>query len=256
MGDELFEAESKSFAANFASAQQDRSWNWTKQIRQLKEAQDMPLYEVSHTIGMLSEGGHNTTSAALEVFILASLLHPGAIQKAQQELNTVVGTARLPTFDNMENLKYIKVDKYMGYHIPKGAWVIAHNWSMEFNENVFKNPYYFSSERWLENPNLPVNMFSFGRQICVGQHLAQYSLEIAISCVLWGYNISPAYNDASGKELHIDPWDLMQDAILRPAPLKVTLQVRSAAHQNVIKSEWAAADKDASHILDSILADK
>lgn len=277
--DELFEAKSKLFAASFASAQEDRSWNWTKQIQQLKETQDMPLYEVSHIISMLFEGGHDTTSAALEVFMLASLLHPDAVQRAQQELDAVVGTARLLTFDDMESLKYVTAfvneilrwctiapagffhavvddDEYMGNRIPKGAWVITNHWSMEFHENVFKDPYEFSPERWLENPDLPVNTFGFGRRVFVGQHLARYSLEIAISSVLWGYNISLAYDDASGKEMHVNLWDLMQDAILRPAPFKVTLQVRSAAHRNVIESELAAADKDASHILHGILADK
>lgn len=45
--------------------------------------------------------------AAIYSFFLAMLLHPDAMRKAQQELDTVVGNDRLPSFADRDDLPYI-----------------------------------------------------------------------------------------------------------------------------------------------------
>ena len=47
--------------------------------------------------GTMYSAGADTTSAALVRFILAMTLHPEIQQKAQEEIDRVVGTGRLPT---------------------------------------------------------------------------------------------------------------------------------------------------------------
>ena len=42
-----------------------------------------------------------------EVFMLAMVLHPEALKKAQAELDAVVGAQRLPTFEDRPNLPYL-----------------------------------------------------------------------------------------------------------------------------------------------------
>lgn len=77
------------------------------------------------------------------------------IPKAQAELDKVVGTHRLPTFDDLPNLPYVRAiaaetlrwrpvavlggtphaviadDMYKGMFIPKGSTIIAPLWSSE-----------------------------------------------------------------------------------------------------------------------------
>ena len=48
------------------------------------------------------------TSVTLINFVLAMLHYPGAMRKAQAELDAVVGQGRPPTFDDMPNLPYIR----------------------------------------------------------------------------------------------------------------------------------------------------
>jgi cytochrome P450 len=78
-------------------------------------------------------------------------LFPEVQQKAQQELDTVVGSDRLPTFRDREKLVYINAlvqevlrwhpvvpmnlahsptqdDTFEGYRIPKGSAVLANIW--------------------------------------------------------------------------------------------------------------------------------
>lgn len=41
------------------------------------------------------------------VFFLAMILYPDVMQRAQSQIDTVVGRDRFPTFDDMEKLPYI-----------------------------------------------------------------------------------------------------------------------------------------------------
>ena len=79
--------------------------------------------------------------------MLAMALFPDVQQKAQAELDRVVGQSRLPDFDDIENIPYIRAvametmrwmpvvpfsiphrvltdDTYNGYHIPEGAIIV------------------------------------------------------------------------------------------------------------------------------------
>ena len=44
----------------------------------------------------------------LRVFLLAIVLHPKVQAKAQEEIDRVVGSGRLPGFDDRPNLPYIE----------------------------------------------------------------------------------------------------------------------------------------------------
>jgi Cytochrome P450 len=43
----------------------------------------------------------------LKSFILAMISHPGVLARAQQEIDSVVGKDRLPTFEDRDSLPYI-----------------------------------------------------------------------------------------------------------------------------------------------------
>ena len=76
--------------------------------------------------------------------------HPEIQRKAQEEIDRVVGTDRLPTIEDRESLPYLNLviaevlrynpiapivphsldedDIYEGHLIPKGAWVMVNMW--------------------------------------------------------------------------------------------------------------------------------
>jgi len=91
------------------------------------------------------------TVTVLETFFLAMTLHPYVFQKAQKEIDSVVGHDRLPTLSDMSSLPYMEAvmketfrwnavlpmglphatqedDTYNGYLIPKGSIVFANIW--------------------------------------------------------------------------------------------------------------------------------
>lgn len=101
--------------------------------------------------GSLLEAGSDTTASTLYGFIQAALVWPEVQERAQEEIDRVVGPSRLPTIDDYDNLPYIrccikeslrwmptvilgvphaaiKEDTYNGYVIPQGATVVNNVW--------------------------------------------------------------------------------------------------------------------------------
>ena len=47
------------------------------------------------------------TAATLSFFLLAMVLHPEVMQRAQEEIDTVIGRDRLPSFTDTIDLPYV-----------------------------------------------------------------------------------------------------------------------------------------------------
>ena len=204
--------------------------------------------------------GVHTSQMVMETFVLASVLYPDAMKKAQEELDLTIGSHRLPSFEDMDGLPYTNAlivevlrwkpispiavphavtqdDEYMGYFIPKGSTVIANQYTINLDENVFEEPTAFRPERHLGNPDPPIAAFGFGRRRCPGERLARSTLYIVISRMLWGYNITAA----EGAD--------QPTAESVPASVKAEFKPRSAQHQKVIEREFQTADKDEKRVL-------
>lgn len=98
-----------------------------------------------------SQGGADTTVASIHALFRFMAMNPDAQAKAQAEIDEVVGTDRLPTIKDRENLPYVnalalevlrahavaptgvahrlmKDDVYNGFFIPKGSLIVANLW--------------------------------------------------------------------------------------------------------------------------------
>lgn len=107
--------------------------------------------QAAYTCGGLIEAGAETTGTTLNNALLAMVLHPHVVKKAQAEIDTVIGEDRLPTWDDEKNLPYVRAlikevlrwrpvnkfgmphatsedDWYQGYFIPKGSIIILNWW--------------------------------------------------------------------------------------------------------------------------------
>ena len=61
---------------------------------------------LAYTGATVLEAGSDTTSAAIQSFIMFMITHPHAHEKARTEIDEVVGD-RLPTFEDEERLPYL-----------------------------------------------------------------------------------------------------------------------------------------------------
>ncbi|KAJ7263401.1 cytochrome P450 [Mycena rebaudengoi] len=181
--------------------------------------------ELKGIAATLFAAGEATTGGTVTVFILAMVLYPECQKKAQAEIDSVIGSSRLPTFEDRENLPYVECicvphrstqeDVYRGMYIPKGSLVFSNIRAMSMNENLYHNPRSFIPERYLPQPagsGEPQfsSSFGFGRRICPGQYLADNSVWIAIASILATCTISNAM-DKEGNI--IVPENIMTDGL-------------------------------------------
>ncbi|KAF9238245.1 cytochrome P450 [Melanogaster broomeanus] len=188
------------------------------------------LQEAAAT-GVLGDG--NQTHEAMMSFFLIMILVPEAQEKAQAQIDAVVGRERLPTIDDRPSLPYVDAilretlrlrtpaplgvphattndDVYGGFYIPKGRRImsvlarsIAHNESKYPNSQEFIPERFLNDDGTLKPDDVENIAFGFGRRICVGRHFADVSLWSAMSKVLSVFKLSKPHAE-DGAEIQID----------------------------------------------------
>ncbi|KAF5519594.1 Cytochrome P450 monooxygenase atE [Colletotrichum aenigma] len=129
----------------------------------------------AYTCGGLVEAGAETTATTINNWTLAMILFPDAMRKGQEELDRVVGSGRLPNWDDEKNLPYIRAmiketlrwrpvnkfgmyhastedDWYDGFFIPKGSTVVLNWWAIQRDSGRFEQPDIFEPARFLGHP--------------------------------------------------------------------------------------------------------
>lgn len=236
--------------------------------------------QAAYISGTLLEAGSDTTSSTLYAFVQAMLLFPEVQQKAQEEIDRVVGSDRLPNMEDESDLQYVRAcmketlrwmpttilgavphavtqdDVYRGYLIPKGAGVMNNVWSIHMDPGRHPNPRKFDPERYADdrqsladaaaNPDSTKrDQFTFGagRRICPGIHVAERSLFLGISRILWAFNIEPAL-DQQGQPILPDPDNLTQGFVCLPEEFPAKITPRSKARAERVVQEWKEAEQE------------
>uniref|UniRef100_A0A1I7SXT2 Cytochrome P450 n=1 Tax=Caenorhabditis tropicalis TaxID=1561998 RepID=A0A1I7SXT2_9PELO len=147
--------------------------------------------------------GLMTTTTTLTWGIAYYLHNPDVRQKIKKELDQVIGSSRLISTADKNNLPYLsaflnetqrcanilplnllhiarKDTRIGGMEVKKGTGVIAQISTLMLDEKVFPNPFEFTPERFLENGKLKkveeLLPFSIGKRQCLGEGLARMEL--------------------------------------------------------------------------------
>ncbi|KAG6863716.1 hypothetical protein C0991_003732, partial [Blastosporella zonata] len=68
----------------------------------------VPIEKIQGAAAILYIAGAETTSSTISFFFLALLLHPECQAKAQEEIDSVIDSQRLPDFDDRKHLPYVE----------------------------------------------------------------------------------------------------------------------------------------------------
>lgn len=236
--------------------------------------------QACYTSGTLLEAGSDTTSSTIYAFMLAMLLYPDVQRKAHEEIDRVVGSDRMPTMDDEPTLQYIRGcvketlrwipttilgavphaatqdDTYMGYLIPKGAGILNNVWTINNDPSRAPEPRRFDPSRFKDdrlglydsasNPDAAKrDQFTFGagRRICPGMHVAERSLFLAMSRILWAFDITP-HQDAACNPLLPDQDNLTQGFVCMPVEFQAKITPRSPERARMVEAEWRQAERD------------
>jgi len=221
-------------------------------------------------------GGADTTVAALMIFFLAMTLFPDVQLRAQEEIDRVIGTDRLPVSSDKPNLPYIEAvfkethrwhnvgpmgvphataqeDVIRGYRIPKGAVLLPNTWWFTHDPAVYPDPMAFRPERFLTTPTHaaepdPRNwVFGYGRRVCPGRQLADNALIITIAQVLAVFTIEPPRENGTPV---LPKAEFEPGLVSHPKPYRTCVRPRSEKHRALIRSiedkwPWEKSDAEA-----------
>ncbi|KZV60962.1 cytochrome P450 [Peniophora sp. CONT] len=212
--------------------------------------------ENSWIAATLYQGGFETTYSTMSWWSYAMLAHPEYQVRAQEELDLVVGRARVPTFADLANLPFISAmvkeilrwrpilpigvphrsiqdDFYNGYFIPQGTIVIPNVWEMNRDKEVYgADADNFNPARHLDKEGkllkgLPGtkeenhHTFGFGRRICIGRHIANNSLFIDMATCLWAFSFTNPKAQVVDVDAFVD-----KGLILHPQPFEINIKPR------------------------------
>jgi len=188
-------------------------------------------------------------------------LHPEKQQKAQAEIDLIVGSDRLPTFRDRDSLPYVEAiyremfrwlppfpmtvphatkeeDSYQGYYIPKGSIIFPNVWAITHDKTKYEDPESFIPERFFDeegklNDDSRIFGFGFGRRLCPGQHLASATVWLSMVTVLSTFNIGLPY-DLDGKLIKTQQICMKADA-LHLNPYKCSITPRSDSARKLVE---------------------
>nr|GEX48933.1 cytochrome P450 98A2-like [Tanacetum cinerariifolium] len=183
-------------------------------------------------IGLLWDmitAGMDTTAISVEWAMAELIKNPRVQQKAQEELDDVIGYERVLTEPDFSNLPYLQCVakealrlhpptplmlphkananvKVGGYDIPKGSNVHVNVWAVARDPATWKNPLEFRPERFLEEDvdmkghDYRLLPFGAGRRVCPGAQLGINLVTSMLGHLLHHFSWAPG-NGLSPEEI-------------------------------------------------------
>ena len=226
---------------------------------------------IKWTAVSLYAAGSDSTVAIITSVILALVMFPEVQQRAQEEIDRVVGGDRLPTFDDRENLPYVdgivkeawrwnpvgpmglthKSEEdivYGEYVIPKGSYLLPSLWWFLHDPKEYSDPDVFKPERYLAPLNEPDPSdvaFGYGRRSCAGRFFADASVYITVVQMLSVFRLRKD-KDAQGIEIPVK-LEAISGMVNRPKKFEFKIEPRSQHHVDLLNRIEAAQEPEISH---------
>ncbi|KAF8553251.1 cytochrome P450 [Imleria badia] len=202
----------------------DAGPSFSRTLSENVDEHQLSINEMSFLARTVFGAGSGTTADAIIAMIMAAACFPDAQARVQEELDTVVGMVRLPSWNNWDALPQLhafisealhwRPVTPLGFahcstrdiiwvqclllgatiHIPAGTTVVGNHWAISRDPVAFPDPEKFDPQRWIDqNGQLRNDVecypFGFGRRVCPGMHFANRSISITLALVLWSFQI-------------------------------------------------------------------
>ncbi|XP_006890125.1 PREDICTED: cytochrome P450 2D6-like isoform X1 [Elephantulus edwardii] len=191
----------------------------------------------------LFSAGMVTTTTTLAWGLLLMLLHPDVQRRVQEEIDEVIGQGRAPEMADQAHMPYttavvhevqrfgdvvplglphmtLRDTEVQGFLIPKGTMIITNLSSVLKDETVWKKPFRFHPEHFLDAQGRFVKQeafmpFSAGRRACLGEPLARMELFLFFTSLLqrFSFSVPPGQPQPSDHGIY--------NFLLSPAPYQL-----------------------------------
>ncbi|CAG8981523.1 hypothetical protein HYALB_00003096 [Hymenoscyphus albidus] len=206
---------------------EERASGKVKPVDQLND------YDITSIGGTTYAAGMDTTWSTTSIFVLGMILNPDTQRKAQQEIDSIVGTDRLPTFADRAKLPAVE------RIVLETSLVIVNSYAVNRDTSTYSSPELFNPDRYIpvseggEGAIPPVGHFGFGRRICPGQNLGLNNVWIAVATTLATINIQKKKDK---NEREIEPVvEMTTGFVSHPKYFPVEFQPRSERAVELLK---------------------
>jgi len=252
------------FVQRQMAARSNRPSYVSRLVQQLQQEQGGRLNDddeeaVIWTAASLYGAAADTTTITLTVFTLAMIENTHVQRKAQEEIDRVVGTDRLPTFEDRDNLPYVNAlvkevlrwwpiapmgfphaatedIEFNNHLIPKGTYILPAIWWFLHDPEVYRSPETFDPDRFLPPRNEPdpaSEAFGYGRRRCPGRFFADSSLYINKVQSLAAFDFTKA-KGKNGEEINVDV-KTKPGILAYPTEFEFQVSPRSGKHAEMIR---------------------
>ncbi|KAF8964376.1 cytochrome P450 [Flammula alnicola] len=217
-------------------------------------------YQVIKQVSATSyAAGADTTVSALGTFFYTMTAYTEVQERAQHEIDTVIGTDRLVNYEDRKSLPYVEAlyretlrrspvlplgvphaitddDVYKGYHIPKGKWSLNAR-AISHDSAKYEEPDKFDPDRFFDqngdlNDNDMMYVFGFGRRMCPGRHMGSATLWLSFATVLQAFDIRKK-TDILGRDIPISG-EYSDGLVSHPLPHECSIVPRSDEARRLI----------------------
>ncbi|CAM6019190.1 unnamed protein product [Sphagnum balticum] len=200
--------------------------------------------------------GTDTTATTTEWAIAELLKHPQFAQKAQEELDGVVGFERVVDESDIPQLKYLQAivketfrlhpptplllpheniegREVGGYHIPPKTLLYVNAWAIHRDSSIYENPLEFNPERFvgsnidLKGKDFQLLPFGSGRRVCPGRPFGLITVQMELARFLHTFTFKLPKGESSQD---MDMTEVFSLTTPKAIPLHVVATARLPLH--------------------------
>ncbi|KAG2337203.1 cytochrome P450 [Suillus weaverae] len=207
--------------------------------------------------------GIESTSSALQTFLLAMVLYPDVQSQARTEINLAVRHDKMPCLDDRASLPYLDAilrevlrwyplaplgvphatsndNVYDGYFIPKGTIIMVNQWALSRDEDTYPDASRFDPSRHLtvdgklKDPFVNHFAFGHGRRTCPGRWFAKNGLWMAAAAILAVLRIDHA-KDSNGDRIEVKP-EFSTGLLVHPKPFRCAFESVNTVREEQLRA--------------------
>jgi len=211
-----------------------------------REGSGLTDQDVAGNVLTMLLAGEDTTANTLAWMIYLLSRHPAHLARARDEVRAKLGTARLPTREQLDDLPWIEAcmnetmrvkpvapmiiqqavrDTVLGgVRVPKDYLVVLLMRGPTMEDKHFRNPTAFDPARWLDAALTPSSSkrvampFGAGPRLCPGRYLAMLEMKMVMAMLLRNFDIQ-SVTTPDGK-------DAVESLNLTMAPVGLKLSLK------------------------------
>ncbi|KAI0050025.1 cytochrome P450 [Auriscalpium vulgare] len=227
-----------------------------KTVIETREAERLDWEDMCMLSAVFTLGGVHSMTGIIQWFLALLPSYPEIQARVHEEMDRVVGREHYPTAADEKDMPYMRaVIKevarlhspfwmatphfstedfvYKGMFLPKDTLVVLNIYSLHHSDERYPDSFTFNPDRYLgddlssfESANLPDATqrdhwaFSAGRRICPGFHVAEREMWLAMSRLMWAFEVKPV----PGVPISLDEYEGANGRT--PMPYKVQLVPR------------------------------